>query len=671
MPLSLYRFVHGTADPDNKAIPKCLRTLLVGEEMLNQIRILGLLSATIVLVLVMQSGIHAASVVIEVKPDATEVHGFKFRIVKEEEQEQNIAFSASISETGAKLSTSPSVALGIVNAKGEMESSQTLQPKRTKEGLLVNFSASKASIEDRRFCLILTNYVEVEVDGKIVPMPSADFFIMRLQDIVKHQDASLAKETAELQRQMETAAKTYSRFATNGILSNRPTDREWPKQLMVEQAKLLADLLKWSKQPQPLRALIGHRDPKVRTLVLGALFVREDPHELPLIASRVSDREVTFTHVHASQNAIGFSGDLTEIEKPQTVGQVAEAMLGRYLNATRVTEDSTFADYWKPRKDLQTCASWILVKVDRATRYSTAEKPEHMRDLERVISQVKRLPPSERTWTQIYLRVTSFADLDKILTDEVCVATLKEIGPDEIIRFLKRERLTSDPDLWFDDLERSNNRVYSWMAHFILRRATTLLRIEDAPALLSCETFQRNTNSETNLGTSPYWAVYAAELVSQNDKASANKTIDDALDRFPLSDILGGRYQAVLMGSLWRINGAKKTQNIVDWIYQAQAKATRDKSDASNHGPLDLLRLVKTSTKPDTEQLMAAIVAAPRFEQADYWTMEGLLEIANDGLPKPLVTQREMSSIWPPGQYENEKAILAEWRAKLITRYHP
>lgn len=637
---------------------------------MNQTRKPGLLSVMIILLLLMQSGINAASVVIEVKPDATEVHGFKFRIVKEKEQEQKIAFSASISETGAKLSTSPSVKLGIVNAKGDMESLQTLRPKRTKDGLLVKFTAPKASIEDRRFCLILTNYVEVEVDGQIVPMPSADFFIIRLQDFVKHQDASLAKETAEMQRQIETAAKTYSRFATNDILNNRPTDREWPKQLIVEQAKLLADLLKWSKHPQPVRALIDHRDAKVRTLVLGALFVREDPHELALIASRVSDREPTFTHVHASQNAIGFSGDFTEIEDPQTVGQVADAMLGRYLNATRITEDSTFADYWKPRKDLQTCASWILVKADRATRYSTAEKPEHMRDLERVISEVKRLPPSDRAWTQIYLRVTSFADLDKILTDEVCVATLKEIGPFEIIRFLKRERVTSDPDLWFDDLERSNNRVYSWMAHFILRRATTLLRIEDAPALLSCETFQRNTNSETHLGTSPYWAAYAAELVSQNDKASANKTIDDALDRFPLSDILGGRYQSVLMGSLWRINGAKKKQNIIDWIYQAQAKATRDKSDASNHGPLDLLRLVKTSTKTDTEQLMAAIVADARFEQADYWTMEGLLEIANDGLPKPLVTRREMSSIWPPGQYENEKTVLAEWRAKLIAHYH-
>jgi hypothetical protein len=494
---------------------------------------------------------------------------------------------------------------------------------------------------------------------------------LRVASIHAADDPSLAKETAEMQRQMETAAKTYSRFATHDILSNRPTDGEWPKQLMVEQAKLLADLLKWSKHPQPLRALIGHRDAKVRTLVLGALFVREDPHELALIASRVSDREVTFIHVHASQNAGGFSGDLTEIEKPQTVGQVAEAMLGRYLNATQITEDSTFADYWKPRKDLQTCASWILVKVARATRNSTAEKPEHKRDLERVISELKKLPPSDRAWTQIYLRVTSFADLDKILTDEVCVATLKEIGPDEIIRFLKRERVTSDPDLWFDDLERSNSRVYSWMAHFILRRATTLLRIEDAPALLSCETFQRNTNSKTHLGTSPYWAAYAAELVSQNDHASANKTIDDALDRFPLSAILGGRYQSVLMGSLWRINGAKKKQNIVDWIYQAQAKVTRDKSDASNHGPLDFLRLVKTSTRTDTKQLMAAIVVDPRFEQADYWTMKGLLEIANDGLPKPLVTRREMSSIWPPGQHENEKTVLAEWRAKLITRYNP
>jgi hypothetical protein len=115
------------------------------------------------------------------------------------------------------------------------------------------------------------------------------------------------------------------------------------------------------------------------------------------------------------------------------------------------------------------------------------------------------------------------------------------------------------------------------------------------------------------LGTSPGWAAAAAELIGQRDPAAANQVIDDALGRFPLSHILGGRYQAVLIGSLWRINGQKQKQEIVDWFYQAQAKATQEKSD----GPADFLRSVRRATRADTKELMVALVADPRFDQAD------------------------------------------------------
>jgi hypothetical protein len=106
----------------------------------------------------------------------------------------------------------------------------------------------------------------------------------------------------------------------------------------------------------------------------------------------------------------------------------------------------------------------------------------------------------------------------------------------------------------------------------------------------------------------------AAELISQRDLAAANQTIAAGLKRFPLTGTLGGRYQAVLIGSLWRINGPKKKQQIVDWFYRAQDKVTRERSDASNHGPLDLMRLVRDSGRKDIKELMAAIVGDPRFE---------------------------------------------------------
>jgi hypothetical protein len=203
-------------------------------------------------------------------------------------------------------------------------------------------------------------------------------------------------------------------------------------------------------------------------LVLGALFVREDPHDLPLIGSLAADETPTFVHVHATMNSFGFTGNLADIEDPQTVGQVAEAMLATYLRAAYVKDDCEFAEYWQAREGRRTCASWFLVRISRATRNTSPPQPEYQLDVQRVISELRALPPAERAWTQVFLRCTSFTDLEATLTDATCVAALKEIGPDEIVRFLERQRVTEDPDLWFDNLEIANSRVYSRMAHFHL-----------------------------------------------------------------------------------------------------------------------------------------------------------------------------------------------------------
>jgi hypothetical protein len=487
-------------------------------------------------------------------------------------------------------------------------------------------------------------------------------------------DLALGKQTAEVQRQMEAATKIYSHFATGHIIANRSSERQWPEKMIAQQVKLLSELRNWSKQPLSLRELVSHPDPKVRTLVLGALYIREDPHELPLIASLSKDKAATFKHAHDCLSSGGFNGDLALIETPQRVRDVARAMLAPYLRSANVDENTKFAKYWNERKNRESCASWFLVKVMRATRNTTL-RPEFRADIQAVLKPVKALPPKERAWTQVFLRCMSFTNIDPDLSDEECVAALKEIGPDQLVAFLNRERVVDDPDLCFDVLDIPSGRVYSWMAHFILHRAPQLLRPQDAPALLEIEEFQRKTNSKTLLGTSPVWAGAAAELISIRDVASANQTIAAALERFPLSHTLGGRYQAKLMLSLWRINGAKRKQKIADWLYLAQAKVVAEKSDESNHGAIDLLRgivaAVRSNTKqrPDIEQLMTVIVNDPRFDQADWPMMKSLLEIASDGLAEPLVSQTEIYSVSPSRQSPQTNDVMSQWRAMLITHY--
>ena len=494
--------------------------------------------------------------------------------------------------------------------------------------------------------------------------------ILVLTAVMRADDNFVQPLTAvEIREQIEAAAARYIHFATEDIISNRPTNQGWPAELVAEQAKVMDELRQWSAYPKALRLLIDHADGKVRTLVLGALFVSEESQQLPVIASLVDDKAIAFKHVPFSLNSFGMRGNQGKnVDDPQTVGEVAETMLSAYVPHRFQKPGSRFDEYWQARKDRRTCASWFLIRMQRATRNQTPIQPAYQRDIQRVSDDLNALPVADRAWTQVYLRCASPGQLQDTVTDAACIESLRELGSDAIVRLLKRERFTDDPDLWFEELGGGGDMLHSWMSHFILRHPLDLLRVEDVPVLLECEEVGRKTPL---FGGSPYWAAAAAELVGQSDPAAASVILKAALERFPLQDILGGQKQAVLMGSLWRIEGAGKKQHIADWFYEAQALVVQRKSDQSNHGPEDFLKRVQNDKRPDTKELMATLETDRRFEQADWPVLKMMLEIANEGLLQPLVSREEIYRAFRTQKAHDETAQkrLDDWRRTLISHY--
>ena len=473
----------------------------------------------------------------------------------------------------------------------------------------------------------------------------------------------------DLQERIEAAATRYVYFATEDIILNRPTIQGWSRELMAEQARLMDDLREWSAQPDALQTLIAHPDPKVRALVLGALYVREDPKQLPVIASLVGDRETAFKHVPFSLNSFGMRGNAGKTtDDPQSVGEVAESMVAAYLGPAFKHQSTGFTEYWHARKERQSCAGWFLIRLQRATRNQTPLQPKYQRDIQRVIDDLKALPVDERAWTQVYLRCRCFGKIEKYLPDAACIAALNDVGHDQIVKLLKREQFSADPDLRFESMGSEGDTLHSWMSHFVLRRARMLLRAEDVPILLACEDLQRRTPL---LGTTPYWAAAAAELMNDTDPATARQIIDEALGRFPLSGILGGREQSVLIGMLWRLHGTQNKQTIVDWFYESQALVTQRKLDQSNHGPEDFLGIVEVARRPDTNELLGALVHDSRFNQSDWATLKGLIELASDGLPMPLVDRNEIynGNLRQRDNEDLKHKTFSDWRQKLISHY--
>jgi hypothetical protein len=95
------------------------------------------------------------------------------------------------------------------------------------------------------------------------------------------------------------AAVTH--FATDDIVKNRWSESgRWPVGLLEEQQHVVEQLRSASRDRRALRNLLTDADPKVRTLALGALFMREDPQDLPLIARLMGDTSATIPRLGRS-----------------------------------------------------------------------------------------------------------------------------------------------------------------------------------------------------------------------------------------------------------------------------------------------------------------------------------------------------------------------------------
>jgi hypothetical protein len=308
--------------------------------------------------------------------------------------------------------------------------------------------------------------------------------------------AQPADATDATRIRLEQMTTHYSHFSLEAVIRNRPL-RLWgvmekpqsgasrpagwkPNPLVEEQARLVQELRSVDGDRPALAALLKHPDPKVRTLALGAIFQREDGRDLPLIASLVNDSATTFTNLH---NVIGsMPGQaLSDFENPQTVGQVAGEMLafwgvphegrpvrmgyGDGFEAGITTDD--FAGYWKKYAGRDYAASWFAVRMKRATRETDPLQPEYRADIDRVISDMRALPAPDGLWIQLYVLAPGNQFTTRLVPDDELIAVAKKLGPDALLRFLQRQKVSDDPDLRLD----KDDGLFVGISNFILDHA--------------------------------------------------------------------------------------------------------------------------------------------------------------------------------------------------------
>ncbi len=428
---------------------------------------------------------------------------------------------------------------------------------------------------------------------------------------------------------------------------------EIPPELLVEQAQLLGNLKDLSRSPDELRRLLKDINPRVRTIALGALFVREDPRDLPFIAELIGDQASTIPDLHNSMRSnVAFVPRLdSELESAQTVGQVASAMIQLYLEATR-TEwvvransypiheaelSSAFDRYWAERKDRAHCASWFLVKLERATRETEPLQPQYRADVNVVLAQIDALPSPDREWTLLYaLSGETLPGSEYVVSDGVLLHTAKAIGPDALMKFLQLTPFSTDPDLRFTQAD-ARGEVFFPVAGFVLNHAPQLLRPSDS-AVLRAIAFN---NPQHFQGSSSLWIAASDWLLGSENtaKGAAQLKADFALFPQTTSPWSQGP-QMPLAVDLWRLRGAGEKKFLVDWFYGLSPRQNPSLGE-------EFLRSVDGDARLDSPELFAAIVADPRFDSTNWSVLSQLLESAGGGFSTPLVPTTQIYSYMP------------------------
>ena len=494
-------------------------------------------------------------------------------------------------------------------------------------------------------------------------------------------------EQSDIEPLFRQLAKEVTFFPIESFLHDRDDFHFRPKAPDDERryAKLKQILSREKNGIGTLHNLLRDDDPKVRTLVLAALFTKTDAQQtLPYFASFADDDAPTFDgHPELDNSPIMFGGRIlysgdNPPQKAQTVGYIARAMMRFYMTrsgfyygydgysgfmqeeksvvlertsleraqrAERLEPGFALYCYWNERKDRTYCSSWFEVQFERA-RESTTPTPEDAAPKLRALRErINRLPRADRNWTILSLRAP---DSNFILYNEAeVVAACKELGSKNLMLMLQNRAPSSDPDL--KPNSSPNSFKNTSMKSFVLKHAKTLLRPEDAAALLKQE--QIESRPVEGRWFSAQWAIAAADL----QPAQAKTSLYNAWKRF------GGEYQqndrTMLALSLLNHGGQSEVAFARSWIFK---EPQQPRTYPGPHGQLfDMLRM---KSNKNAKHLAAVVIADPQLNSLNFQSLSSLIQLVNKWLPKPVISAQEMYYIY---RKPEEATKMTKWRQKL------
>jgi hypothetical protein len=385
-----------------------------------------------------------------------------------------------------------------------------------------------------------------------------------------------------------------------------------------------------------LRPLLTHRDAKVRTLALVAVFALEDPRLLSDIFQATRDGASTFPAVMPVAHAMIPMNRVPPASlQRQTVGQLATSMLDMYLESGGYFygpegrhDNPGFDQYLKAHAGRTWSAGWLKVRLARAGHSASPTPEERHGAIKRVRADIDRIADPDRTYVLLWLKGESGSDV--LVSERELVELAQRLGPDNLLEILRRQIRSDDPDL---QPNVKNHHPYARMCVFILQHAGTLLRPSDAQALLDQEVRENDfqIHKITEPLRTPWWAIAAAEL----NPSRAAATLVAGHKRFSGDFDSDERLELTL--AAWRLIGESLITTVADWFYR--------EVDAPHHvtwGVSSTLEGLLGMPSRENKRLARVLIDDPRFDRMNSKSLESFVRIMNRWSGKEIVPASEL-----------------------------
>lgn len=482
-------------------------------------------------------------------------------------------------------------------------------------------------------------------------------------------------DTAAAKERLEALSVQLRTFNTSSFLCSHPPFCVSTNKQENDYSLLTNTITSLHASVEDLVPLLAHTNAGVRTLALAAMFATDDPRMLPHLVSLAEDNAATWPAAELAAAALFISGVSPVSMKQQTVGQIATEMLSFYMKPAGYhygvkgsgTDNPGFTHYWNARKARDYCGSWFLVRLLRAAEGTSPTRPWAISAIKRLRADIDLIPEPDRTWMLLWLNGETGSDA--LCAQKELVARCKALGSDKLIALLQNKIPCDDPDL---QPRKMNNWPYKKMQLFILKNAAVLLSADAVPALLACDTWERDYRKHgvADPNITPWWKMAAASI----QPARAAELLKPELTRKPDETHELGEIAV----AIWKLCGEKELTFLADWFFTVQP-------DHSSF-PNCRTRFIEESTvtpDPDGRRLMARLVEDKRMAQLDWAATKAMVSMVNKWTSTPIVSADDLEDAWHPygiGTFDRDRAKaakehpketadllrnLADWRKKL------